>query len=40
MSKKTYGDFHVDEFKNKFILEAAITYIKNFERFSGSLFDW
>lgn len=34
-----YGDSRFDEVKNKFILEAAITYIKDSERFSGSLID-
>ena len=29
-----YGDLH------KFILEATLNYIKNSERFSGSLFEW
>ena len=31
-----YGHSHFEEFKNKFILEATITYVKNSERFSGS----
>ena len=34
-----YGDSRFDEGKNRFILEATITYIKDSERFSGSLFD-
>ena len=34
-----YGDSRFDENKNKFILEATITYIKISERFSGSLFE-
>ena len=34
-----YGDCHFDEFKNRFILEASITYIKNSERLSESYFD-
>ena len=34
-----YGDSRFDEFKNRFILEATITYIKDSERFSGYLFD-
>lgn len=34
-----YGDSHFDEFKNRFVLEANITYIKNSERFSESYFD-
>ena len=33
-----YGDSRFDISKNKQILEATITYIKNTERFSGSLF--
>ena len=35
----TVGDSHFDEVKNRFILETTITYIKDSERFSGSLFD-
>ena len=34
-----YGDSRFDENKNKVILKATINYIKNTERFSGSLFD-
>ena len=34
-----YGDSQFDENKNKVILKTAINYIKNTERFSGSLFD-
>ena len=34
-----YGDSHLDNYKSKFILEATINYIKNSERFSGSLFE-
>ena len=34
-----YGDSRLDDNKNKFVLEAVILYIKNFERFSESLFD-
>ena len=34
-----YGDYRFDEVKNRFILEATITYIKDSERFSGYLFD-
>ena len=33
-----YGNSRFDTNKNKLILEAAIIYIKNTERFSGSLF--
>ena len=33
-----YGDSPLDENKNRFILEATLTYIKSSERFSGSLF--
>ena len=33
-----YGDSRFDTNKNKLILEATIIYIKNTERFSGSLF--
>ena len=33
-----YGDSRFDTNKNKLILEAAISYIKNTERFSGSLY--
>ena len=34
-----YGDSHLDRIKNKFILEATLTYIKNSERFCGFLFE-
>ena len=34
-----YGDSRFDENKNKVILKATINYMKNTERFSGSLFD-
>ena len=34
-----YGDSRFDENKNKFILQATINYLKNSERFSGSLFE-
>ena len=34
-----YGDSHLDENKNRFILEATLTYIKSTDRFSGSIFD-
>ena len=33
-----YGDSRFDTNKNQLILEATIIYIKNTERFSGSLF--
>ena len=33
-----YGDSRFDTNKNKLTLEATILYIKNTERFSGSLF--
>ena len=33
-----YGDSHLDENKNRSILEATSTYIKSSERFSGSVF--
>ena len=32
-----YGGSHFDENKNEFILEATINYIKNSEKFSGSI---
>ena len=32
-----YGASSLDENKNRSILEATLTYIKSFERFSGSL---
>ena len=35
-----YGDSRLDGNKNKFILEATLTYIKSNDRFSGSIFDW
>ena len=34
-----YSDSRFDENKNRVILKATINYIKNTERFSGSLFD-
>ena len=34
-----FGDSRLDENKNKVILDANISYIKNSERFSGSLFE-
>ena len=34
-----YGDSRLDNNNNKSILEATINYIKNSERFSGSLFE-
>ena len=34
-----HGDSLVDNNKNRFILEATVNYIKNSERFSGSLFE-
>ena len=34
-----YGDSRFDTDKNKLILESTITYIKNTQRFTGSLFD-
>ena len=34
-----YGDSCLDGNKNKFILEATLTYIKSTDRFSGSIFD-
>ena len=34
-----YGDSRLDRIKNKFILEATLTYIKDSERFCGSLFE-
>ena len=34
-----YDDSQFDENKNKIILEATINYLKNSERFSGSLFE-
>ena len=34
-----YGDLRLDANKNKFILEAILTYIKSTDRFSGSIFD-
>ena len=30
---------HLDSNKSKYILEATLNYIKNSERFSGSLFE-
>ena len=34
-----FGDSRFDKNKNKVILEATISYVKIFERFSGSLFE-
>ena len=34
-----YGESRLDWNKNKFILEATLTYIKSTNRFSGSIFD-
>ena len=34
-----YGDSRLDGNKNNFILAATLTYIKNTDRFSGSIFD-
>ena len=34
-----YGDSHLDNNKNKYILQATLNYVKNSERFSGSLFE-
>ena len=34
-----YGDSRFDENKNKIILKTIINYLKNSERFSGSLFE-
>ena len=34
-----YGDLRLDGNKNKFTLEATLTYIKSTDRFSGSIFD-
>ena len=34
-----YGDSRLDGNKNKFILEATLTYIKSTDRFSESIFD-
>ena len=34
-----YGGSRFDEVKNRYILGAIITYMKDSERFSGSLFD-
>ena len=34
-----YGDSRFDENKNKIVLEGTINYLKNSERFSGSLFE-
>ena len=37
--KLLYSDSRLDGNKNKFILEATLTYIKSTDRFSGSIFD-
>ena len=34
-----YDDLNLERIKNKFILEATLTYIKNFEKFCGSPFE-
>ena len=34
-----YGDPRLDRESNKIILEAAISYIKTSEKFTGSIFD-
>ena len=34
-----HGDSCFGEFKKRFILEAIISYIKNSEQLSGSVFD-
>ena len=34
-----YGDSRLDGNKNKFILEATLTYIKSANRFSEYIFD-
>ena len=34
-----YGDPRFDEMKNRFILPETFSYIKNSERFTGSLFE-
>ena len=34
-----YGDSHLDNNKNKYILKATLNYIRNSERFSGSLLE-
>ena len=34
-----YGDSRLEENKNKFILEATLTYIKSTDRFSEFIFD-
>ena len=34
-----YGDSRLDRIKNKFILEATLTYINKSERFCGSRFE-
>ena len=34
-----YGDSFFDQNKNKLILEATLTFIKNSERFSGPLLE-
>ena len=39
VKKDIYGDSRLDRNKNKFILEATLTYIKSTDRFSGSIFD-
>ena len=34
-----YGDSRLDRIKDKFILEATLTYINKSERFCGPLFE-
>ena len=34
-----HADSHLDRNKNKVILDATLTYVKNSELFSGSLFE-
>ena len=36
----SFGDSRFHENKNKVILEAALTFIKRSERFTGSLFEY
>ena len=36
----SFGHSRFDENKNKVILEATISYVKNSGRFSGSLFEY
>ena len=39
ISTLLFGESRFNENKNKIILEATINYLKNSERFSGSLFE-